>query len=221
MSYKFTGAQTNRNTGGNILLQPTEYTVACWVKPSQVIFTKCISMRSAGGSGYSHEMDQSSVFYHYTYQGSAVTITGTTQLVANTWYHCAITAKNGDYIQLWVNGLEEGAKANATTLWASGDDFWTPASSGLGSAPFEGELAEYCIWYKQLLPNELMKLAMGRVRGIPQTIQPDYLYLYYPMNDVAEGSIKTTDWKDLNTKSVLTQTRTNNVTGVGDIISYP
>jgi hypothetical protein len=47
MSYNFTGAEYNRFTGGTFSTQPTEYTLAAWVKPADVT-ARGIMVRSNG-----------------------------------------------------------------------------------------------------------------------------------------------------------------------------
>lgn len=59
-------------------------------------------------------------FLYYTNVGaSQISVTGTTNIVANTWYHVAVS-RNESNTRLFVNGVQEGNTATDTTNYLSG-----------------------------------------------------------------------------------------------------
>jgi hypothetical protein len=81
-------------------------TIECWIRPANVTGAKAIlDFRTAGTevSPYLY-LDGSNI--KYLVNGS-VTITGTASLVADTWYHVAIS-RSGSTTKMFVNGTQDG-----------------------------------------------------------------------------------------------------------------
>jgi len=107
--------------------EPTSYTVSVWVKVPSVRAMGIIGRTTSSGinSGvWSHDLHITSagVFEHYTSTGSSgYTVTGTTVIQPNTWYHVAIVATAGGQELLYVNGASQGTPNSIPSLWMGGD----------------------------------------------------------------------------------------------------
>jgi Concanavalin A-like lectin/glucanases superfamily/Lamin Tail Domain/CotH kinase protein len=131
--------------------QPTAYTISCWVKADVIRAQGIIVRTNAGGPGsaWSHQLRMTSTgrFEHYLYDGAVRIVTGTTAAVAGQWYHVAIVALNGGTARLYVNGVEQGAAAPVTALWAAGDRWIFGANSGGGFSYFDGRIDDLAMWH--------------------------------------------------------------------------
>ena len=129
----------------------TAYTIEAWVKfNSTAISNKNILVYTAGTatSTWSHQIRTSSTgkFQHYTYDGSANNVIGTTTINPNVWYHVAITAQNNGTARLFVNGVEEGTAQSVGALYNSGTQIQAAVPTGYGASSLNGELDEIRIW---------------------------------------------------------------------------
>ena len=110
---------------------PSEYTIMAWVKPTDVTNVDIIS-RTDGLGSYSHQLriNSDGKFEHFTWDGAARIVTGTTTVQANTWYHVAIVATSGGSMKLYVNGQEEANWDYIGTLWTGGDRYYVGDALG-------------------------------------------------------------------------------------------
>ena len=221
MSFYHNGSSYNRFSGGGVAASPTEYTLACWVKLPNASNNYNFCVRSDGNPvlSWSHQLRSvSNQFNHYAFDGGTKNVLSNIY-VGNRWYHIAGTAKNSGVIRLYVNGRGEGTPVAIGTLWAGGNDFWTGVATGGGGTALVGEMAEFCIWYKELTPNEILTIS-SKVRYAPLQVQRDSIRLYLPMNDKPDGSQIVSNYIDLSNYT-NTQTRTGNPICLADEISYP
>ena len=222
MTFAFSSTQWNRFTVGGVAAHPTEYTLAAWVKPMSNNALRSICVRSNGSpaTAWSHQIrTTTTVFGHYTFDGAVRFVDGTTVYSLNKWYHVAATAKNSGPMRLYVNGIEEGTPISIGTLWTGGNDFWVSAATGGSHLAYIGEIAEFCIWYKELTAQEISTIA-SKVRFAPLQVQKQHIRLYLPMNDRPNQTPISVNYKDLSSYN-NTQTRTNNPVCLADEISYP
>ena len=95
-------------TSTELGLASGDFTIECWVKPISVAAgTKVIfDMRTAATevSPYLY-LDGANLKY---YVNGSVVITGTDNLVANTWYHVAIS-RSGSTTKMFVDGTQDGS----------------------------------------------------------------------------------------------------------------
>ncbi len=127
----------------------TEYTIEAWIKPTSLADQTVIAANNGSGLTTAHQINiNGGKFQHYTYDGSTIYLTGTTTIQEGKWYHVAITAKNGGYARLYVNGVEEGTAVSVGTLENSGNRFYF-GKSGFGTMPYSGSLDEVRIWNTQ------------------------------------------------------------------------
>jgi hypothetical protein len=146
---------------------PTTYTITAWVKPARTDAASIILRTSSSGptTHWSHQLriGSSGVFEHYTYDGSAHTLAGTTAVEADTWYFVAITATNNGDGRLYVNGQEEGDPITVGTLWAAGDRYHVGSNSGNAMGWLEGMVDDIRIYDHVLSELELLGAMTGEV----------------------------------------------------------
>ena len=144
--------------------EPTAYTVSVWVKVPTVQAMGIIGRTSSSGisSGvYSHDLHitAAGVFEHYTSTGSSgYTVTGTTVVQPNTWYHVAIVATVGGQELLYVNGVSQGTPNTIPALW-NGGDRWQVGTPPPGSNYFNGELGGLAIYNVALTGTQIAAIA--------------------------------------------------------------
>jgi uncharacterized delta-60 repeat protein len=132
---------------------PTVYTVEMWVKPASTSDAVIFERTNDGGpeTAFSHELDiKDGKFQHYLFDGNSWSVLGVTTVVANTWYHVAITAANNGMMRLYVNGVEEGTAVSIGTLWTEGNRY---VLNGYRTSPgliqYTGLIDEVRIWNSQ------------------------------------------------------------------------
>ena len=144
---------------------PTAYTIACWVKLDDATDRSIIRRASVNPPdiNYSHALRVvGGVFSHYIFDGAIRAVTGTTSVVADTWYHVAITAKNNGYMRLYVNGVEEGTADAIGTMWTGGNRWifgYSYATQSLGW--LDGVLDDLRFYWDALSTGEIYKLWNG------------------------------------------------------------
>ncbi len=140
---------------------PTEYTLEAWVTPS-LNTSRSILVRTASvpTASWSHQLRISSTgrFVHYTFDGAAQSVTGTTPVQANTTYHVVGTAKNNGPLRLFVNGVEEGTPDAIGTLWTPGDRWTIGSSSGDSMGFYSGIVHEVRIYNMSLNETQVQQL---------------------------------------------------------------
>jgi hypothetical protein len=141
------------NSDDIISTSQANVTLMCWVKPeeeagNQYIFT---NRRTAGSSNFSLRMhSDGGIKFNgliYTGTGLSTTLMSTTTITAGTWYHVAITAKNGEQ-KIYINGQPEHTLALNVGMSPSTTESCTIASSGgIGDGNFyEGLVSELAIF---------------------------------------------------------------------------
>lgn len=145
------------------LYMPAEHTVEMWVKPEvtgtdQVFMVYGIDRILLGLNADGH-------FYAtHNSNGTPVSITGTgVSAQADTWYHVALSAKNGAQLILYVNGTPVGSAAIAATYISS--DYWYPGTNYAETKMFTGQLDEFRIWGKVRTESEIRNTLYSEVSG--------------------------------------------------------
>ena len=99
------------------------YTLETWVYTLQT-GAQSIMVLSDGDTEYSFNrhlrINSDNRFEFYNYDGTERTLTGTSTIEPNQWYHVAVTAKNGGYMKIYVNGQWEAETDAGNTTWGSG-----------------------------------------------------------------------------------------------------
>jgi hypothetical protein len=127
----------------------------------------------------------SGVFEHYTWDGSARIVTGTTPIDLDTWYFVAAIATNGGDVRLYVNGQEEGTATTVGTLWAAGDRYHVGSNSGNAMGWLEGMVDDIRIYDHILSEVEILSAMAGQV----------WLYAWGPVP--ADGAMLEDTWVNL------------------------
>ncbi len=135
-------------------VDPTAYTIACWIK-ADVIRAQSIFLRTSASGPlgvFSHQLRMTAAgkFEHHTLDGedgASHTVTGTTTAVVGQWYHVAIVAGNGGTARLYVNGVEEGVAAALGVLWTGGDRWQIGTGSGGGFKYFDGRMDDLALYH--------------------------------------------------------------------------
>lgn len=149
---------------------PTSYTISAWVKPS-LVAASSIFVRSSGTdptSFWSHQLrvNSSGNFEAYLNDGSPLTVSGSTPIVANTWYHVVATAANSGQMHLYVNGVEEGTAVSVGTMSTNGDTYLIASNSGDGMGYFNGVIDEVRLYSRALSADEIRALYNETARRI-------------------------------------------------------
>ena len=205
-AYNFYSAgQTNRFSGGTATANPTEYTISLWARPSLAALRNMIARSDNNPQlNYSHELRQNlTAWQAYIWDGSVRTATSATAPVVDVWHHVCVTAKNNDFMQLYVNGVAEGAPVAIVTMWAGGNDWWIGVDDAQTTGNYAGSLSKVAIWSKKLTPAQIAALAVNTCT--PSDIETASLILYCPMQDTAHGSAVVGDWGEF--VGGLTQTK--------------
>jgi hypothetical protein len=149
------------------LNQPTTYSISVWVK-LQVVQACSIVLRTAAAgeqANWSHQIRVTAAgqFEAYTWDGAGKTVTGTTVIRPDTWYHVLVTAQNVGVERLFVNGVQEGGTVAIGALWSAGDR-WRVGSVYKGvNTPLVGQLDDLAFWFGPPLPTNLVaRLAAGQ-----------------------------------------------------------
>jgi hypothetical protein len=146
------------------------YAIAAWIKPAASSATGNIIHVSSttSGIGWCLSMVQirSGKAYIVGYIGSAVTVTGATTLLPNTWYHIVHTWSPSDGLQLYVNGVLDGSTPQATFASSGASDYvkvggpasGTACASSAGSIGFNGATDEVRVYNRSLSASEVKQL---------------------------------------------------------------
>jgi len=126
------------------------------------------------------------LFEHYTWDGSARIVTGTTAIEADTWYFVVSIATNDGDVRLYVNGQEEGAATTVGTLWGGGDRYHVGSNSGNAMGWLEGMVDDIRIYDHILSEVEILSAMAGQV----------WPYAWGP--DPADGALHADTWLNLS-----------------------
>ena len=101
-----------------------DFTIEMWVRPSVTTEQFLYDSRPTSTQGLYPTLKlnpaTTAVFQYYTnVGGSQLSIIGTTNIVAGTWYHVAI-ARSGTSTKLFVNGTQEGSTLTDSTNYING-----------------------------------------------------------------------------------------------------
>ncbi|MHC4229285.1 MAG: LamG domain-containing protein, partial [Planctomycetota bacterium] len=169
---------------------PTTYTIAAWVKPARTDAANIIARTSSSGptTHWSHQLriSSSGAFEHYTWDGSARIVTGTTAIEADAWYFVVSIATNDGDVRLYVNGQEEGAATTVATLWGAGDRYHVGSNSGNAMGWLEGMVDDIRVYDHILSEVEILGAMAGQV----------WPYAWGP--DPADGALHADTWVNLS-----------------------
>ena len=180
-------------------------TIECYIKPLNVSGNKTIfDMRTAGTevSPYLY-LDGANLKY---YVNGSVVITGTENLVANTWYHVVIS-RNGSTTKMFVDGVQDGSD------YSDGSDYGSTKPLRIGAAfdasnVYTGYIDEF-----RVSDTARYTVAFTPRNGIFQGDSNTKLLLHF---DGTNGQTYTEDWsggeslttgEDFNNDAMLATSR--------------
>ncbi|AOV60911.1 virion structural protein [Synechococcus phage S-CAM22] len=187
------------------------YTIECWIKPNSIASgSKAIfDMRTAGTevSAYLY-LDGANLKY---YVNGSVVITGATNLVANTWYHVAVS-RTSTTTKMFLDGTQEGSNFSDSGNYGSTKPVRIGAAFD-ASADFPGYIDEFRISNSGRYTTNFTA-PTGMFQGDANT----KLLLHF---DGAYGQTYTEDWsggesltdgEEFNNDAILATYNTNNQT---------
>ena len=120
-----------------------DFTIDFWFRPTSAtsgVFYDGRSVPGGAAGPYPTISIAGGVLLYYT--GGATRITGASVVALNTWYHCALSRRDG-LTRLFLNGVEQGTAWGDNTNYIS--DLLSPPKIGAafnGTAPFAGWMDE-------------------------------------------------------------------------------
>ena len=117
-----------------------DFTVECFVRFDSVGVARIfVTKRTATGfAPYSLECSAANKFTFWTSDGTSTnTITGTTTIVANTWYHVA-GVRNGTTYTLYVDGTSEASATIAPARYSNASDLFIVGGTSGGTLMHAG-----------------------------------------------------------------------------------
>ena len=187
------------------------YTIECWIKPNSIASgSKAIfDMRTTGTevSAYLY-LDGANLKY---YVNGSVVITGATNLVADTWYHVAVS-RTSTTTKMFLNGTQEGSDFSDSGNYGSTKPVRIGAAFD-ASADFPGYIDEFRISNSGRYTANFTA-PTGMFQGDANT----KLLLHF---DGAYGQTYTEDWsggesltdgEEFNNDAILATYNTNNQT---------
>jgi hypothetical protein len=194
--------------------QPVQYSYALWVKfltndfQPQLKAASLLLRSAAPGqeqATWSHQLRLTATgkFEAYTYDGALKTVTGTTTVQPNTWYHVACSAANGGQLILYVNGVQEGTPVAVATLWAGGSVTEVATGSGGFFNPAAELIDDLGIWYSALTPDRVKLLSQG---ASPASVGAAKGFVLVNPKTVASGTLPDVSGQDQITPAVYSLT---------------
>lgn len=108
------------------------FTIECWIYLNNVSATQILyDFRATSTNGVNPCVYVSSGLVYY-YPAGTNQITGTTTLLANTWYHIAL-CRSSTSTNLYVNGVQQGSTYTDTNNYAVGTNRPIIGSNGYGN----------------------------------------------------------------------------------------
>jgi hypothetical protein len=144
---------------------PTAVTITAWIyydgSGDESVICRTDGVGSPLGA-FSHQLrvqvSGNKVVAYIFDQGTstAKSVTGTTPLATNTWYHVALAATNGGTLKLYLNGVPEGTPVAINTMWTGGDRWRMVQSTTHPDAAWNGRLDEVAIFYTELSSAQIL-----------------------------------------------------------------
>lgn len=171
MALDFSNHFVREATNGDINPGPTTtFTVSAWVRPDTTPAEMRITNRwGLGGTSRQFLLSLVSGVLRVAINGGggADICDGSGALSTGVW-HAVALRKNGTgagALQAWVDGAQNGSVTSNQTMQSVGNvtgSQFRVGGAGAGSfLPFDGRIAEVCLWSVALTDDELVALAKG------------------------------------------------------------
>jgi hypothetical protein len=150
----------------------TSFTVSAWVKPTLVNGNAHIFIQQNDGTGTGRTfLAIGSADKFYSFLGGSA-LSGTTAVVANTWYHVVVTY-DGVTLRLYINGVLEASEAR--TMDASDGTIILGAGKS-GNFPFQGAIDEVRFWTRALCKEEILHTTHCELPGMQTDLEAYYTF---------------------------------------------
>lgn len=185
-AYRFDGGNTYEyyfevNTSDPIF--GNSFTTEMWVKPDttnlEQLFLTLYGPKIAMGINSSNQF-----FAYHTQEnisGPTITVTGTTSITKDQWYHVALTGTTGGNLTLYVNGVSESS-ASITDVFVD-EYYWYIGSDYDESYYFYGDVDELRIWKSERTASEIRSFMHRPYEG-----STGRLAAYWQFNEGTGGS---------------------------------
>lgn len=148
---QFSGAATSyMDLGQQAAFSPTQFTIEAWVNyqsfsGAYVLSTEGSAAGSGGNQGFVLRLSGSKLQLSMGSNADWPNLTGTTDLLLNTWYHIAATY-SGTEINLYVNGVLDASATITTPMVTSVQNLCIGEGSMWKSRLFVGQMADLRFW---------------------------------------------------------------------------
>ena len=182
------------------------FTIEAWIRPSSLsgtkaLLTKCGTSRQAI---YGLWLNGTKLYAEVrnTSRSSGTTLTGTTALAVDTWYHVALRRDATGTVSLWLNGTREPATATVTGAVNPSQDLYIGRRNGSSSQDFKGRIDEVRIHARALDPGEFNLL--------PSLPTPPALVADFAASDgeAGQSTLSWTNPADADLAQVVVQRKT-------------
>lgn len=242
MAYKFTTSTYIRFKGSDLNIVPTEYTISMWIKlllipTNYIALPLCVRTNDSGPGGLhtcelylpNNNNGINTRLLSNARKSNGANITAEVldaNLVRNRWYHILATAKNQNSMNVYIDGalrattsmvgMDMGEVGPGIT---QGNDF---NISRCGYTSNSGiAFSDVAFWYKELTPSEIRLIYNSRIKRIPLQIQPTFLKVYCPFDDVSRGITARGNYSQMLNKQYATSLENPSPIGDPDPYSYP
>lgn len=175
----FTGTGNYVSVPGKPNLQNwSSFTISMWVYFTAFANYKQMFFKSNAGSTYIGVLCDVSGKVNFQIS-SLGTLTSTTALSLNTWYHVVVTrSANGTTgnCQIYINGVKDATTGTNSTTVDTSTSIMTIGADSVFSRYMTGSIADVKIWNRGLTQSEIRQLYTNpfAMYVIPKTISTDY-----------------------------------------------
>ena len=149
-------------------------TLSCWVKSSNTAANYKLLIKDNGTSrSFQINTNHASLgpyVYFWTDGGTIVTTNAGTPnvLVDGNWHNLVCMFKSGDYVRMYIDGVQVGnTSVTQTTLDSSTADFIISTDGNNGTVGVDGNVSNVSVFNEALTSTEVMKLYSN---GMPQDL---------------------------------------------------
>jgi len=160
---RFDGVDDNIATtaASNVALGNSS-TVSMWINPATIAAGTeypFFSQRSPGSTYMSIVRSSALIRFYYADNAAGVdstSVSSTTSMIVNKWYHVAIVRENTTDMKLYINGVLEDSATNGGQS-PNSDVLYIGSLPSAGSTCFEGLIEEPRVWNRVLSATEIAK----------------------------------------------------------------
>jgi hypothetical protein len=196
-SLDFDGIDDYIDCGNGALDITSSITLSCWVKSTNTGSNRKIIVKDDAGSNRSFQINinhPSLGPYTYFWLGGgnikSVSTGIPNQIVDGNWHHVVSVFKSGQYIRMYIDGVQAAnTNVTETTLDSSNTNFLIGTDGYGGTVGIDGAVDEVSVFDSALDSIEIASLYNG---GVPTDLTSLSPVAWYRMGD--NGSYKSPQW---------------------------